>query len=139
MDFPRPRFLALCLHAAAPWLLAAAASTAAAQQADNSQFPAAAVGFLSQELPQMETAIKERDGDYFRDATSRMLDFSESWGFKTHENPALANYAVCTEPVSDFLVVGMCRILPTSDACEPGLPARFTSNLQKCREIAARQ
>jgi hypothetical protein len=138
MDFPLPRFLARCPHAVLPWLLVALACTAAAQQ-DSSQFPAAAVMFLSQELPQMETAIKERDGDYFQDATSRMLDFSDSWGFKTHDNPALASYAMCTEPVSDFLVVGMCRVMTTADSCEPGLAARFNSNLQKCREIAAKQ
>jgi hypothetical protein len=38
--------------------------------------------------------------------------------------------------VSDFLVVGMCRIMTTADGCEPGLASRFNTNLQKCRELA---
>jgi hypothetical protein len=29
--------------------------------------------------------------------------------------------------------------MTTADACEPGLPARFNANLQKCREMASRQ
>jgi hypothetical protein len=121
-----------------PLLLAGAATFAAAQRGpqDVSNFPAAAMGFLNQELPQMDTAVKERDRDYFEDAMGRMLAFTDSWGFKTQDNPALERYSACTEPVSEFLVVGMCRIMTTADACEPGLAARFNSNLQKCRELA---
>lgn len=127
-----------------PLLLAAAGAAAQAQPAppaplDVSNFPSAAMGFLSQELPQMDTAVKERDRDYFEDAMGRMLAFSESWGFKTQDNPRLQPYAACTEPVSDFLVVGMCRIMTTADGCEPGLAARFNSNLQKCRQLAEGQ
>jgi len=115
----------------------ALASFGAAAQLDVSNFPTAAVDFLGQELPQMEKAIAERDRDYFETAMNRMLDFSDSWGFKTHDNPALEKYKMCTEPVSDFLVVGLCRIMTTADGCEPGLAARFNSNLQKCRALAA--
>ncbi|VTU32340.1 hypothetical protein [Variovorax sp. PBL-E5] len=134
----RHPILARSLRAVAPLLLAVAASGAGAQQ-DTDRFPAAAMSFLEQELPAMETAITERDRDYFENAMGRMLDFSNSWGFKSQDNPALARYPMCTEAVSDFLVVGMCRIMTTSDTCEPGLAARFNANLQKCRELAARQ
>jgi len=138
MEIARHPILALATRAIVPLLLAIAASSAAAQQAADN-FPAAAMGFLDTELPAMETAITERDRDYFENAMSRMLDFSDSWGFKTQDNPALQRYPMCTEAVSDFLAVGMCRIMTAADACEPGLAARFNTNLQKCRELAAQR
>ena len=122
----------------APALLAVAAWGASAQQ-DPGNFPAAAASFLGTELPAMENAIAERDRDYFEDAMGRMLDFSNSWGFKSHDNPALARFPMCTEAVSDFLVVGMCRIMTASSACDPVLATRFDANLKKCRDLAARQ
>ncbi|MDM0011851.1 hypothetical protein QTH87_05300 [Variovorax sp. J22P168] len=137
MDLPRIRLLASSLRASAPLVLCAAASLAAAQ--DASQFPAAAVRFLGTEMPAMEAAVAARDRDYFEDAMGRMLDFSDRWGFKSRDNPALARYSMCTDAVSDFLVVGMCRIMTTSSACEPGMAAKFDSNLQQCRELAARR
>ena len=137
MEFLRPRIFLSSARVVAPLLLLFAASAAMSQQ-DANQFPTAAMGFLGEELPKMETAITERDRDYFEDAMARMLDFSDSWGFKTQDNPALARYPMCTEAVSDFLAVGMCRIMTNSDACEPGLAQRFDANLKKCRELAAR-
>ncbi|MBU1360936.1 MAG: hypothetical protein KKC79_01000 [Gammaproteobacteria bacterium] len=130
LHFARTFACALCL---------AVASTGAVAQHDPARFPAAAMEFLGGEMPAMETAIAERDRDYFEDAMARMLDFSDSWGFKTLDNPALAAYPMCTEAVSDFLVVGMCRIMTTSSACEPALAARFDTNMKKCRDLAARQ
>jgi hypothetical protein len=138
MEFLRPRILLSSARVIAPLLLFFAAS-AAVSQPDASQFPTAAMGFLSEELPKMETAVAERDRDYFENAMGRMLDFSESWGFKTQDNPALARYSMCTEVVSDFLAVGMCRIMTTADACEPGMAQRFDTNLKKCRDLAARR
>ena len=125
-----------CLLAAL-WL---AAATAGAQQPPQSadRFPAAAVSFLGSELPAMEAAIAARDRDYFEEAMGRMLDFSSSWGFKSQNNPALSRFPMCTEAVSEFLVVGMCRIMTTADACEPALASRFDANLRKCRELASR-
>ena len=141
MEFFRLRAIAISARAVVPLLLAVAVSGVTAQQAapqDANRFPAAAVGFLGGELPAMEAAITARDRDYFEDAMGRMLNFSESWGFKSHDNPALARFPMCTEAVSDFLVVGMCRIMTTSSACEPDMATRFSANLQKCRELAAR-
>jgi hypothetical protein len=138
MDLFRTRIPASPGRILAPLLLAIAASGALAQQ-EADRFPAAAMNFLGGELPAMETAIAERDRDYFEDAMGRMLDFSDSWGFKTRDNPALARFPMCTEAVSDFLVVGMCRIMTTSSACEPAMAARFNTNLQQCRELAAKR
>ncbi len=137
MEFIRSRALALSARVVVPLLLAVTVSGVTAQQ-DATRFPAAAMGFLGGELPAMEAAIAARDRDYFEDAMGRMLSFSESWGFKTQDNPALARFPMCTEAVSDFLVVGMCRIMTTSRACEPGMASRFDANLQKCRDLAAR-
>ncbi|VTU25083.1 hypothetical protein H6CHR_02322 [Variovorax sp. PBL-H6] len=124
-----------------PAVLWLAAATAGAQQPPQSveRFPAAAMSFLGGELPAMEAAIAARDRDYFEEAMSRMLDFSSSWGFKSQDNPALSRFPMCTEAVSDFLVVGMCRIMTTADACEPALASRFDTNLRKCRELASGQ
>lgn len=137
MDLLRTRLPAILGRIAAPLLLATAAAGVGAQ-ADANRFPAAAMSFLGGELPAMEAAIAARDRDYFEDAMGRMLDFSDSWGFKTRENPSLARFPMCTDAVSDFLVVGMCRIMTTSSACEPGMAAKFNTNLQQCRDLAAK-
>ena len=133
----RTRLPATLGRIAAPLLLAVAA-TGVGAQVDANRFPAAAMSFLGGELPAMEAAIAARDRDYFEDAMGRMLGFSDSWGFKARDNPALARFPMCTDAVSDFLVVGMCRIMTTSSACEPGMAAKFNTNLQQCRDLAAK-
>ena len=117
-------------------LAAFAAGGAAAQ--DAAQFPAAAVRFLDGELPRMENAVKERDRDYFEEAMGRTVAFSADWGFKTHANPALAPYRTCTEAVSDFVIVGLCRLMPNGSECDAMLATRFDANLRQCRQAAAR-
>ena len=54
-------------------------------------------------------------------------------------NPDLAKYPMCTEAVMDYAVVGMCKLNPSGDVCEPGLAPRFEANVQRCRELAARK
>jgi len=122
--------------AAVPFVLAA--SLAAAQQ-DLSSFPLDSVGYLNEELPRMEAAIAARDRSFFQGAVARTVQFSERWGFKAQANPDLAKYPMCTEAVMDYVVVGMCRLNPASDGCEPGLAPRFEANVQRCREVAARK
>ena len=112
------------------------AGAAAAQ--DAAQFPAAAVRFLDAELPRMDNAVKERDRDYFEEAMGRTVAFSDDWGFKTHANPALAPYRSCTEAVSDFVIVGLCRLMPNGSECDAMLASRFDANLRQCRQAAAR-
>lgn len=109
---------------------------ALAQPLPVEQFPVAAMSFLNAELPQMEAAVAARDRDYFEAAMGRTLDFSDGWGFKTRANPALARYAACTEALSDFTIVGLCRLMPKADGCEPGLAPRFDANLKRCRDLA---
>lgn len=87
----------------------------------------------------MEAAIAARDRSFFHGAMARTVEFSERWGFKAQANPELAKYPMCTEAVMDYVVVGMCRLNPASDGCEPGLAPRFEANVQRCREVAARK
>lgn len=99
-------------------------------------FPSAAVRFLDDEMPRMEAAVRAGDRDFFEGATERMVSFSEDWDFKAHPNPDLAPYAACTAAVSDHVVVGLCRLVPGSPVCEPGLATQFARNVAQCRQMA---
>lgn len=128
--------------AASSILLAVAclvSAASAAAQPSVTEFPAAATGFLGKELPLMEAAVAARDRDFFEESMGRMVEFSERWGFKSLSNPALAPYRACTEAVMDYNVVGLCRLIPAGDVCEPRLAPRFEDNLRQCRALAARR
>jgi len=133
--FRLPGACAIARLCIAPVLALVALGSAAQIAAER--FPAAAMTFLDAEMPQMEAAVAARDRDYFEQAMTRMLDFSETWGFRTRANPALARYSMCTEALSDFTIVGLCRIAPSLDGCEPGMAEKFDANLRRCRELAA--
>jgi hypothetical protein len=115
--------------------LVLAASFASAQQ-DPAAFPLDSVGYLNEELPRMEAAIAAKDRSFFHGAMARTVQFSERWGFKATANPDLAAYPMCTAAVMDYAVVGMCRLMPSDDSCEPGLASRFDANVKRCREVA---
>lgn len=121
-----------------PALALTLAWAGAAAQSDPAQYPVAATGFLDEELPKMAAAVAERDRDYFEAAMGRIVAFSEDWGFKSHANPALAGYRMCTDAVSDFVIVGLCKLMPNGSECEPGLAPRFEANRQQCRQAARR-
>lgn len=122
--------------AALPLVLAA--SFAQAQQTPNpADFPLEASGFLNEELPRMDAAVAARDREFFGGAIRRTVDFSERWDFKVQSNPDLAKYPMCTQAVLDYVVVGMCRLIPGGDDCEPGLAPRFDANVKRCRDMAA--
>jgi len=131
---PTPRLSRLLMVLAT----AALASVSAFAQQTPAQYPAAAARFLDGELPKMEIAVAERDRDYFEAAMGRTVAFSEDWGFKSRANPALAAYRTCTDAVSDFVIVGLCRLMPNGSECEPGLASRFDANLRQCRQAAGR-
>lgn len=121
------------------FLLAGLGTTDAVAQAarqDAALFPAAAVRFLDGELPLMEAAIKDRDRDFFEESMARTVSFSEDWGFKARANPELAPYQACTDAVSDYVVVGLCRLMPASSACDPTLATHFDASVRSCRAAA---
>lgn len=136
LPFRSARAPALRVFAALSLVLAASVATAQQNPAD---FPLDSVGYLNEELPRMEAAIAAKDRSFFHDAMARTVEFSDRWGFKVKANPDLAAYPMCTAAVMDYVVVGMCKLTPGDDACEPGLAARFDSNVKRCREIAARK
>lgn len=118
-------------------VLAAAGLSPAAAQNQIERFPVAAMDFLNTELPQMQAAVTARDRTYFHEAMERTLFFADSWGFKAQANPALQRYRSCTDAVSDFAIVGMCRLTPGADECDPALATRFDQSLRRCGELAA--
>mgnify|MGYP003575915128 CR=1 FL=1 len=137
---PTPRFSpASLLRPLIALSLVLAASLAAAQQEPPPAFPLDAAGYLNEELPRMEAAIAARDRSFFHGAMVRTVQFSERWGFKAKANPDLAAYPMCTSAVMDYVVVGMCRLTPGDEACEPGLAPRFDANVRRCRELAAQK
>lgn len=130
--------LASLLRTFAVLPLVLAASAAAAQQ-NPADFPLESVGYLNEELPRMAAAIAAKDRSFFHGAMARTVDFSDRWGFKSQANPELAKYPMCTEAVMDYVIVGMCKLNPAGDECEPGLAPRFDANVQRCRELAAKR
>lgn len=123
--------------AAAALLLACAVSPAVAQ-ADPGQFPAAAARFLDTELPSMNAAVAAQDRGYFEGAMARAIAFAEQWDFKTRSNPALAGYGACTAAVSDYVVVGLCKLTPGASDCTPAEASGFERNVADCRALAGR-
>jgi hypothetical protein len=124
---------------AGAWLALGAATALAQPQPDPAGFPLDAVGYLNEELPRMDAAVATKDRSFFFGAMTRTVQFSERWGFKAKANPDLAAYPMCTAAVMDYAVVGMCKLTPAADACEPGLAPRFDANLKRCRELAAQK
>jgi hypothetical protein len=134
--FPYHRLLVL-VSAALATTLACTASWAQLPTVEPAQFPVAAMRFLDDEMPRMEAAVAARNFDFFEDATARMVAFSEDWGFKALANPDLAAYGACTAAVSDYVVVGLCRLTPQSSACDAALPSLFARNVAQCRRAAS--
>lgn len=117
-------------------LLLVIASTAAIAQRETTDFPRAATDFLGQELPQMEAAVKSSDRAYFVAATTRTTTFLESWGLKG-DAAALEQFPMCTDAVTDFLIVGFCKISAPGTICDPEtFFPKFERNLRSCRVAA---
>jgi hypothetical protein len=111
------------------------AATAGAQGLLPS-YPAAAIAFLDAELPKMEIAVAAKDRTYFAGSGARTQRFLEAWGLKT-STVILEAYPMCTDAVTDFQIVGLCRVLPAGSICDPTtfIP-KFEKNLAQCREAA---
>jgi hypothetical protein len=99
-------------------------------------FPRDAMRFLDKEVPAMNQAVAAGDRAFFHDSMARMVAFSDSWGFKTRTNPALESYPGCTSAVEDYLVVGLCKLVPGGEDCTPQLASGFERNLGACRQAA---
>lgn len=117
-------------------LLAALLCTTASAHGPVSSFPRAAIAFLDVELPAMNAAVERKDRFYFGGANERMGKFLEGWGLKSN-SIVLEAYPMCTDAVTDFLIVGLCRISPPGTICvrETFFP-KFEKNLAQCRRAA---
>lgn len=112
-------------------LLLALTSFSADAYAGPSGFVTAADNFLSVELPKMEAAVAAKDRAYFESGLERVKTFvNDHWADVDESVP-------CAEVVSDFLIVGLCRISPPGSLCEPEtFFPKFEGNLAKCRAAA---
>ncbi|MRW89028.1 hypothetical protein GJ699_03430 [Duganella sp. FT80W] len=112
-------------------LLLALTSLSANAYAGPSDFVIASDEFLSTELPKMEAAVATKDRAYFASGIERVKTFLNGhWA-------DLDKFPSCTEAVSDFLIVGQCRISPPGSLCEPEtFFPKFEANLAKCRAAA---
>lgn len=106
-------------------------SFAASVQAGPIDFVAASDRFLSDELPKMEAAVAAKDHSYFTFGLERVKGFvNDHWA-------DLDKFPACTQAVSDFLIVGQCRLVPPGTLCEPEtFFPKFEDNLAKCRAAA---
>lgn len=96
-----------------------------------SDYITAADRFLSVEVPKMEAAVAAKDREYFKSGLERVKIFvGENWVDLDSSPP-------CTNAVTDFLIVGLCKISPAGSICEPEtfIP-KFEANLAMCRVAA---
>jgi hypothetical protein len=100
-------------------------------------FATAAVTLLDRELPQMDNAVGAKDRAYFAAAVERMDAFIHVW--EAREGPAvLDRYPACTNAVTDFLFVGLCKISPPGSICEPAtFFPRVEHSIEQCRALVS--
>ena len=111
------------------------APAAQAQPAPET-FPRAVVQFLDAELPKMDRAIAERDRTFFPDSLVRSRKFLQSWAQGERE-VALSTYPMCADAMTEYLIVGLCKVVPANAICEPAtFVPKFERNLADCRAAA---
>lgn len=119
-------------------IILAACFSAAGHAQDWANYPAATIKFLNVELPLMDAAVAAKDRTYFSGSNTRVQAFLNNWGLKS--NPAaIEAFPACTDAVTDFQIVGLCRISPPGTICEPTtfIP-KFERNLALCRTAASK-
>ncbi len=101
---------------------------------NHPSFPAAATQFIDSEMPAMEVAVAAKDRTYFSGATDRMNAFLKEWNAFAPGNSLLEKYPACSAAVTDFVIVGLCKISPPDTICEPKtfIP-EFEKNRADCR------
>ena len=106
-------------------------------QGPSDTFSSGTVAFLDRELPQMDKAVAESDRTYFGPALERVEAFLASWE-KRQGATVLEQNTSCTDAVTDFLIVGLCKISPPGSICEPTtFFPKVERNIQQCRALAA--
>lgn len=110
--------------------------TAVRADGQPATFSAAAVALLDRELPRMNSAVADKDRTYFGPALARVQGFLHVW--EEREGPAvLDRYPACTEAITDFLIVGLCKISPPGSLCEPEtFFPKAERHIEECRALA---
>ncbi|MBV6322938.1 hypothetical protein [Duganella violaceipulchra] len=112
--------------------LIALCSACSAFAADQSQFATEAVAFLDAELPQMDQAVANKDRSYFGPAHARVQAFFESWN--SLHSDALERYPSCAHAMSDFLIVGLCKLSRPGTLCEiETFFPKVDKDIEQCR------
>ncbi|WP_373989564.1 hypothetical protein [Duganella sp. BuS-21] len=113
------------------FLLLTLTSLAVSAHAGPIDYVAASNRFLSEELPKMEAAVAAKDRRYFTSGLERMKTFvNDHWA-------DLDKFPACTNAITDFLIVGLCRISQPGTLCEPEtFFPKFEGNLANCRAAA---
>jgi len=102
-------------------------------QDQSETFPTESVALLDRELPQMNKAVAEKDRTYFGPALERVQAFLGPWA-KREGGSVLERNAACTDAVTDFLIVGLCKISPPGSICEPDtFFPKVQRNIEQCR------
>ena len=101
-------------------------------------FASASVALLDRELPHMDKAVAEKNRAYFGPALERVQTFLDSRA-RRQGGAVLEQNAPCTDAVTDFLIVGLCKISPPGSICEPTtFFPKAERNIEQCRALAAR-
>jgi hypothetical protein len=102
-----------------------------APNAQSNDFVHSADRFLNAEIPKMEAAVVAKDRVYFSAGLARVQTFVGEHATELEKSPA------CTSAVTDFLIVGLCRISPPGSICDPStfIP-KWEANAAECRAIA---
>lgn len=113
--------------------------TAALAQNQSDTFPSGSVALLDRELPQMNKAVAEKDRTYFGPALERVQAFLGYWE-KREGSFVIERYRACTDAVTDFLIVGLCKIPSPDPICEPTtFFPKAERNVEQCRAMAAQK
>lgn len=85
----------------------------------------------------MDKAVADKDRAWFGRALERMQAFL-ALSEKRHGPFVLEQHSACTDAATDFLIVGLCKILPPGSICEPAtFFPKAQRNVEQCRALAA--
>ena len=111
--------------------------TAALAQNQSETFVSGSVALLDRELPQMNRAVAEKDRTYFGPALERVKAFLSAWE-KRDALFAIERYSACREAVTDFLIVGLCKMPSPDPICKPTtFFPKAERYIEQCRVMAA--
>jgi len=102
--------------------------------ANSSEFPKAVIDYLDKEIPKMEKAVENKDMEYFKIANDKNIAFLKKWGLNSPTSKELEKYPQCADIVMDYVIVGLCKVMPPKTICEPEtFFSKFELNVKSCK------